>query len=51
MKEKNEWYADTIKEKDTASDKVNSDMAELAQERDDLDNKCSRLKAELKAVT
>jgi hypothetical protein len=30
IKEKNEWYADTIKEKDTASDKVNSDMAELA---------------------
>jgi hypothetical protein len=51
MKEKNEWYADTIKEKDTASDKVNSDMAELAQERDDLDNECSRLKAELEAVT
>jgi hypothetical protein len=30
MKEKNEWYADTLKEKDAALDKVNSEIAELA---------------------
>jgi hypothetical protein len=47
MKEKTQWYTGALKEKEIELNKVNSDMAELTQERDNLDDECARLKEEL----
>jgi hypothetical protein len=47
MKEKNQWYADILKEKDLVVNKLNSKVARLAIDNDDLSNKCDCLKDKL----
>jgi hypothetical protein len=44
MREKNLWYINTLKEKGLVVDGLNNDLAELAQEHDDLKDECERLK-------
>jgi hypothetical protein len=50
MKEKTRWYANALKEKDTTVDELNNEVAGLAQDHDDLEDECARLKRELAAA-
>lgn len=48
MKDKNQWYVNTLKEKESVVNKLNDEAAELAAENDDLSSECKRLEEELK---
>jgi cell division septum initiation protein DivIVA len=50
MKEKNQWYADTLKEKDIVVNQLNNDVAGLATDNDDLKDECDRMRDELAAL-
>jgi hypothetical protein len=47
MQQKNQWYATTLKEKETAVNKMNSEAADAAVEIEELDTENKRLKREL----
>jgi hypothetical protein len=47
MKEKNQWYADGMKEKDAVVNKLNNELAQLMTDNDELSTKCDRLKDDI----
>jgi len=47
MKQKTQWYADQLKEKEVAVNKLNSEVADLAADNDDLVEESDRLRKEL----
>lgn len=50
MKEKNQWYADTMKEKEQTLNTLNNQVASLATDNDELSAECDRLKDDLSAA-
>lgn len=47
MKEKNQWYAETMKEKDKSLNTLNNEVASLATDNEELGAECDRLKDDL----